>query len=114
MEIAGVRITPQTAVVLKALRDAPKDGLYGLQVADAVHLPTGSIYPILLRLEQAGWVIGVWEDPQQVAAEKRRRRRRFYVLTALGRRLAGDAIQRIEAVWVLEPRGQLGSPGASA
>jgi PadR family transcriptional regulator, regulatory protein PadR len=114
MEIAGVRITPQTAVVLKILRQAPPDGLYGLQVAQAVHLPTGSIYPILLRLEQAGWVTGSWEDPERVAADKRRSRRRFYALTALGRRLAGEAVRRTEAAWVLEPRVQPDSPGASA
>ena len=39
-----------------------------------------SLYPLLYRLEERGWIKGVWvEKPDE-------RRRRFYSVTALGRR----------------------------
>jgi transcriptional regulator len=39
-----------------------------------------SLYPLLYRLEERGWIKGVWvEKPDE-------RRRRFYSLTAQGRR----------------------------
>jgi PadR family transcriptional regulator, regulatory protein PadR len=109
MEVAGVRVTPQTAAVLKVLLKAPDVGMYGLEIAQAVRLPTGTIYPALVRLEHAGWIAGTWEDPKQVAAEGRRRRRRFYQLTQSGRRAATEAVQRTESTWVLLPGIRPGS-----
>lgn len=108
-----MRITPQTAAVLKVLLTA-HDGRYGLEIARAVHLPTGTIYPILVRLERARWIAGAWEDPEQAAQEGRRRRRRFYQLTELGRCAAAEAVRTIEATWILLPRIQIDPGGASA
>lgn len=49
-----------------------------------IDLPTGTIYPALRRLEQAGLVRGTWDTSAG-------RRRRTYKLTAAGRRaLAGQ------------------------
>jgi DNA-binding PadR family transcriptional regulator len=42
-------------------------------------LPTGTVYPALRRLEDAGWIKGVWSDVSG-------RRRRTYSLTSAGRR----------------------------
>ena len=50
-----------------------------------------SLYPLLYRLEERGWILGTWvEKPGE-------RRRRFYKLTAQGRRVL--AVQR--ATWKL-------------
>jgi PadR family transcriptional regulator, regulatory protein PadR len=104
MKVDGVRITPQTGVVLKALLAAPSEGLYGLQIAGVVRLPTGSIYPILARLEHAGWINADWEPQDQAAAAGRARRRRYYWLTHVGRRTATAAVEEIERTWTLNPR----------
>ncbi|MBY8850782.1 PadR family transcriptional regulator [Saccharothrix sp. MB29] len=44
--------------------------------------PSGSVYPLLDRLERAGWVTSTWDDD----AERRGPRRRVYVLTPDGAR----------------------------
>lgn len=43
----------------------------------------GNLYRILERMEKAGWLASVWEDPA-LAEEERRPRRRIYKLTGLG------------------------------
>ncbi len=99
-----MRITPQTAVALRVLLQAPEVGVYGLQLAQIVKLPTGSVYPILARLENAGWIIGEWEPREQAAAAGRRRRRRYYRLTPRGRRVANTVLQEADAAWTFIPR----------
>jgi DNA-binding PadR family transcriptional regulator len=75
-----LRITEATLDVLEALL-GPDDQLYGLKIAKAIDRATGSVFPILARLEQFGWVISEWEttDPQV-----RGPRRRFYRLSPDG------------------------------
>jgi PadR family transcriptional regulator, regulatory protein PadR len=85
----GLRITLQTRLVLKALVGGRE--LYGLDLCDRTRLPSGTIYPILARLERARWVESFWEDPEKHEAEHRPRRR-YYRLTPGGRQLALDAL----------------------
>ncbi|GAA1305325.1 PadR family transcriptional regulator [Planotetraspora silvatica] len=75
-------------LLLAALEDGPRHG-YAVKEAlrDAtdgrLDLPTGTVYPALHRLEQAGLIIGNWSVVGG-------RRRRSYELTEDGRRsLAG-------------------------
>jgi PadR family transcriptional regulator, regulatory protein PadR len=44
----------------------------------------GSLYPLLYRMENRGWIVGRWVEK---AGE---RRRRFYSITAAGRRALDD------------------------
>ena len=54
--------------------------MYGLQICVAARLPSGTIHPILARLERkADWLTSRWEDVVQ--AEQGRPRRRYYKLT---------------------------------
>jgi PadR family transcriptional regulator PadR len=78
-----LRMTLQTQLVLRALLDEPAQQRYGLELCDLVGLPSGTIYPILARLERVSWVDSAWEDP---AAHEQagRPRRRFYRLTPDG------------------------------
>ena len=72
------------AVLLAALEDGPRHG-YAMMEAlkqstgGRLDLPTGTIYPALRRLEQAGLITGSWSVVGG-------RRRREYRLTAAGRR----------------------------
>ncbi len=43
-----------------------------------------SLYPLLYRLEERGWITGVWVEKAD------ERRRRVYKLTAVGRRVLAD------------------------
>jgi PadR family transcriptional regulator PadR len=97
---AGPRITLQTLQVLKVLLEHPSAHHYGLAIAKGAGLATGTIYPILARLEQAGWVHSDWEaaDPATVG----RPRRRLYQLSADGAERATHALR--DAQQALAPR----------
>jgi PadR family transcriptional regulator PadR len=75
-----MRVTDATLDVLEVLL-GPDEELYGLKIAKAIGRPTGSVFPILARLEQFGWAISEWElgDPAT-----RGPRRRFYRLSPEG------------------------------
>lgn len=79
-----VRLTTQTVNVVKVIMNRPGQGVSGAEISKDTGLASGSLYPILMRLEKAGWLSSEWEsgDP----AELGRPRRRFYRLTALGQR----------------------------
>jgi PadR family transcriptional regulator, regulatory protein PadR len=88
------RLSAQTLKVLGAIMSAQQDELSGADVGRATKLASGTLYPILLRLEQAGWLESRWEaeDPQKLG----RPRRRFYRLTELGIRRARAAFSELE------------------
>lgn len=86
------KMTTATMDVLEFLLEGTGK-LYGLKVAQGTGLMTGTVYPILARLEKAGWVTSAWEDDQ--GPDVRGSRRRFYTLTPMG---------RAEAKTVLEAR----------
>lgn len=70
------RVTPATLDVLEALM-GPDEELYGLKIAQNAGRKAGSVYPILARLEEAGWVQSSWEREER---DERGPRRRFYRL----------------------------------
>ncbi|HEY2340045.1 MAG TPA: PadR family transcriptional regulator [Steroidobacteraceae bacterium] len=83
-----VRMSLQTLRVLDAFLENPADELAGADVQKRSGLASGTLYPILLRLESAGWFISRWEsiDPSSVG----RPRRRLYRLTPNGLARAGE------------------------
>src|ERR1700758_789312 len=85
-----LRITLQTLQVLGVLLTDPLDEHYGLEISRGSGLPTGSIYPILTRLEAAGWVTSAWEEIDE--SREGRRRRRYYRLTHDGTQQAQEAV----------------------
>ena len=87
----GPRMTLQTQLTLRALLDKPTQERYGLELCELTGLPSGTIYPIVTRLEQAGWLESFWEPPEQHVAEGRPRRR-YYRLTKDGAEQARHAL----------------------
>lgn len=75
-----------TLQVLKVFLEDVSRPIYGLELIGLVGLPSGTVYPILARLERLDWIAGVWEelDPK----EAKRPRRRLYKLTGVGEALA--------------------------
>lgn len=90
-----------TRLVFQAFLDAPSDETYGFELAEATALPSGTIYPILRRLEGEGFVKSHWAE---VEAGSQRRRRRYYELTGEGRRAAQAATaEQRQALRLLAP-----------
>ena len=80
------RRTHTLMAVLRALVDDSSEDHYGLELAAKARINPGTVYPILIRLEGEGWVIGHWEEIDESA--EGRRRRKYYRLTGLGCRAA--------------------------
>ena len=78
----ALRLTVQVLLVLQALLREPGRELYGLELTEETGLLPGTAYPILLRLENEGWVTSRWEDIDPRA--EKRPARRYYRLTAGG------------------------------
>jgi len=78
------RITTALAKVLRAFLDDPSVPRYGFDLMRGTRLPSGTLYPILARLERMGWVVSQNEDVDPVV--EGRPARRFYRLTEHGLR----------------------------
>src|ERR1700728_3472062 len=89
----GLRMTLATQLVLRAMLVDPTREMYGLQICQDAGLPSGTIHPILARLERLGWAQSRWEDadPQ----EEGRPRRRYYWLTTDGAERARIALAQV-------------------
>ena len=96
----------QTKQVFAALMDAPSDETYGFELVKVTGLPSGSVYPILRRLEDNGWVVAREEviDPEA----RRPRVRIYYRLTGEGRRVARAATREHAAALRSLSRGWQG------
>jgi PadR family transcriptional regulator, regulatory protein PadR len=106
--VAEPRMTLQTLRVLGVLLQEKTGEQYGLEISRQAGLPTGSIYPILARLEAAGWVTSAWEEIDPAKAG--RRPRRYYRLTASGIERAQQAMRVVRGS--LMPRGDPSALGS--
>lgn len=84
------RMSLATAQVLSEMLKRPTDEFYGLELIKATGIPSGSLYPIMMRLEDQGWVTSHWED-----LEEGKRKRKFYKFTPVGERRASEEVQAI-------------------
>ena len=92
-------MTIPTQLVLQALVES--DEAYGAQLGAQTHLPSGTVHPILARLEGLDWVESRWEDVDP--ATEGRPARRYYRLTAEGRAQARAALARAAGQVQLSP-----------
>lgn len=83
------RPSEQTLLVLDALAASPDDWLYGLQLAEATGLKSGSLYPILIRLNERTLVESRWLEPERPG----RPPRHAYRITAAGKAALREARQ---------------------
>jgi PadR family transcriptional regulator len=97
------RMTLSTRMVLQALLAKPDQEMYGLQISQTARLPSGTIHPILARLERLGWLESSWEDIDPV--KEGRPCRRYYRLSAKGAVSAPAALARVgnPGIVVLRP-----------
>jgi PadR family transcriptional regulator len=79
---------------------------FGFDIMDVTGLPSGTVYPALRRLENAGFVESTWEDETK-AHKDQRPARRYYKLTATGKAALAEAIgryRRLEGTLVKKAR----------
>lgn len=87
---ARVNLTYPTALVLQALA---RGFHHGFDIMDATGLPSGTVYPILRRLDREGLLTSTWEK-QATAQRAQRPPRRYYAITRAGEALLTEAIER--------------------
>jgi len=87
------RMTLATQLVLGVLLADPAGDHYGLELSAEAGLPSGTIHPILARLEGLGWVESEWEDIDPRV--EGRPARRYYRLSATGAESARVALARV-------------------
>jgi PadR family transcriptional regulator, regulatory protein PadR len=82
------RPSPHTLELLEALTQRPRAWHYGYDLSRITELKSGTLYPILMRLCERGFLASKW----QPAAQEGRPPRHMYRLTAAGLALARDAL----------------------
>jgi len=87
---AKLNMTYPTALVLQALA---RGYHHGFDVMDATGLPSGTVYPILRRLDREGLLRSAWEK-QATAERDGRPPRRYYSITAAGQAMLDEALER--------------------
>ena len=80
----NLKMTPQLERVLRVFLEDPGSPRYGYDLMKAAGLASGTLYPILTRLEGEGLAVSQWETPTSQA----QRPRRYYFLTGEGVRIA--------------------------
>lgn len=95
-------------LVLQAL----SQGLgYGFEIMRATHLASGTVYPILRRLESSGHVSSSWEDAA-IAQKEGRPARRYYQATDEGLAALAEARERVRSQQALFGNADLLGDGA--
>jgi len=65
---------------------------HGFDIMDATGLPSGTVYPILGRLERDSYVRSRWEA-QATASREKRPPRRYYEVTAAGAKALAHSVE---------------------
>ena len=81
-----MKLTAPLERVLRVLVADPAAPHYGYDLMKVARLPSGTLYPMLARLQQEGLVDSQWEDQRPDAGG--RPPRKYYRLTAEGARVA--------------------------
>lgn len=89
-----LRISPQTFAVLESLLERPTHWRHGYSMSQQTHLPSGTLYPILMRLEKLAWLETRWEEPGNLG----RPPRHLYRLTGQGRAWAIEELHAAEPI----------------
>ena len=89
-QMRRLNLTYPTALVLRALS---RGFHHGFDIMDATGLPSGTVYPILRRLDREGLLKSNWEE-QAAAQREQRPPRRYYAITAAGEEMLAAAAHR--------------------
>jgi PadR family transcriptional regulator, regulatory protein PadR len=105
-----VKLTYPTTLVLHALAQGFR---HGFEILDVTGLPSGTVYPILRRLEGEALVSADWEDAA-IAREEQRPPRRYYDLTPEGQLVLTTALVRYRVPRSIAARARRLRPARSS
>ncbi len=83
-------LSSQTIAVLEAISSARQSWSYGLEISKVTGLKSGSLYPILMRLDERGLLESCWLEPERPG----RPPRHGYRITKTGLAALNEAQQR--------------------
>ncbi len=91
-----LRLTHQSLKVLHAFMENPRKELSGADIRRQTQLFSGTLYPILLRFEDAGLVTSTWEEgnPSKLG----RPRKRLYRISGEGVKAANEAFSSLGVI----------------
>ena len=84
----SLNTSPQTIRVLAQMLTRRNVWHYGYALARETGLPSGTLYPILIRLAEQGWLETKWTEPDRPGVPPRH----TYRLTSAGARAAAERI----------------------
>jgi PadR family transcriptional regulator PadR len=93
------RLTRTTTRTLVAFLEAPRSWRYGYELMKVADISSGTLYPLLARLTEDGWLDSRWEEAESPGKPPRQ----LYRLTATGRVQARRALERAQASWLTPP-----------
>ena len=96
-------LSPAAVAVLQAIAAGVR---HGFDIMDSTGLPSGTVYPILGRLERAARVRSRWESPM-IAQREKRPARRYYEISGAGVQALAGAVEHYRNL----SRGGRGTPG---
>ena len=69
-----IRTSGPVLKVLKLMLENPAGGLSGADISGRAKIGSGTLYPVLQRMERAGWLESEWEevDPREAGRPRRR------------------------------------------
>ena len=87
----GIRLrsSRQTLAILETLLAHPSQWHHGYAISRQTGVPSGTLYPVLMRLDKLGWLETKWEE----SAAQGRPPRHLYRLTGNGREWAREELR---------------------
>src|SRR5260370_29758021 len=85
----GLRSSRRRRAILEALRARPSHWHHGYAISRQTSVPSGTLYPILMRLDKLGWLETRWEE----SVPQGRPPRHLYRLTSNGREWAREELR---------------------
>jgi|ERR1700733_13163227 PadR family transcriptional regulator PadR len=83
----------QTTTLLAVMLSQRSKWMYGYELSDSAQLKSGTLYPILMRLSDRGFLESKWQPSPHAG----RPQRRMYKLTAQGIALAREHCDHVGA-----------------
>lgn len=99
----------QTETVLAVLLGDASEWQHGYSLSRETGLKSGTLYPILMRLERQGWLEARWEDEPAPGKP----RRHLYRLTGAGAQEAAAIVEAAQANHAIASFRSIGKEGVA-
>lgn len=97
-----MKATYTAVLVARHLLKRPLDQHWGTELRSALAMQAGTLYPILGKMQRAGWLTSQWETSEDAHKDPEhpgRAPRRYYTITTGGERSGLVALQAMVDRW---------------